>query len=29
MRGNEKILNPNEILKNGEVIRFLLMQAGG
>ncbi|RPJ38834.1 MAG: hypothetical protein EHM27_01435 [Deltaproteobacteria bacterium] len=27
--GEEKILNPNEILKNGEVIRFLLMQAGG
>ena len=29
MRGNEKIPNPNETLKNGEVIRFLLMQAGG
>jgi molybdopterin converting factor small subunit len=29
MRGNEKIVNPNEILKKGEVIRFLLMQAGG
>ena len=29
MRGNEKIQSPNEILKNGEAIRFLLMQAGG
>jgi molybdopterin converting factor small subunit len=29
MRGNEKLLNPHETLKNGEVIRFLLMQAGG
>jgi len=29
MRGNEKIQSPNEILRNGEAIRFLLMQAGG
>jgi molybdopterin converting factor small subunit len=29
MRGNQKILNPNEELKEGDVIKFLLMQAGG
>jgi len=29
MRGSEKILNPNETLKNGEVIRFLSKQRGG
>ena len=29
MRGDQKILNPNEELKEGEVIKFLLMQAGG
>jgi molybdopterin converting factor small subunit len=29
MREKEKILNPTEPLKNGEMIRFLLMQAGG
>ena len=29
MRGNEKIPNSDEALKDGEVIRFLLMQAGG
>ncbi len=29
MRGDQKIQDPNETLKNGEVIRFLLMQAGG
>lgn len=29
MRGNERIPNSDEILKNGEEIRFLLMQAGG
>jgi len=29
MRGNEKIQNLNEPLKDGEKIRFLLMQAGG
>jgi molybdopterin converting factor small subunit len=29
MRGNEKIADPNEALRNGETIRFLLMQAGG
>ncbi len=29
MRGNEKILNTDTPLKEGETIRFLLMQAGG
>jgi molybdopterin converting factor small subunit len=29
MRGSAKILDRNEPLKNGEEIRFLLMQAGG
>jgi molybdopterin converting factor small subunit len=29
MRGNEKIQNLNEPLKDGEKVRFLLMQAGG
>jgi len=29
MRGDRKILNPDERLKDGEAIKFLLMQAGG
>lgn len=29
MRGDEKVPHTNEPLKDGETIRFLLMQAGG
>ena len=29
MRGDQKIPDPNEMLKDGETIKFLLMQAGG
>ena len=29
MRGDQKILEADEILKEGEMIKFLLMQAGG
>jgi molybdopterin converting factor small subunit len=29
MRGDQKIQDPNEKLKEGDVIKFLLMQAGG
>lgn len=29
MRGDQKILEADEMLKEGEMIKFLLMQAGG